>query len=240
MGNKDSQNELWVIKIADFMKNNMVIKKEILPEEFYYISLPLCIIDAVYSIGVRYESTHNTVIRFCEYYNLERISVTRKTGKYPPKNKQISVSTLIEEFKNKSIDFMVNDVFKNRQRTSPKNGILKAEAVLQFAIVLNKHNINYFQDVKQSYSEEIKNEIRKIPGQGKGISYDYFSMLIGNTNMVKTDRMVQKFLYRITGKKLSNEIIKQILDLTKIELQKEYPSITLREIDYLIWGFTRK
>ncbi len=37
-----------------------------LPSEFYYPSLPLCIIDAVYSIGVTYTSTRKTVIRFCE------------------------------------------------------------------------------------------------------------------------------------------------------------------------------
>ena len=35
-----------------------------LSDEYYYDSLPQCVIDAVYSIGVNYKSTRNTVIRY--------------------------------------------------------------------------------------------------------------------------------------------------------------------------------
>src|ERR1700684_1819151 len=37
-----------------------------LGREHSYASLPLCIIDAVFSIGVRYESTKRTVIRWAK------------------------------------------------------------------------------------------------------------------------------------------------------------------------------
>ena len=41
-----------------------------LDQAYFYQSLPLCVIDAVYSIGVRYSSTEYTVQRFCEHFNL--------------------------------------------------------------------------------------------------------------------------------------------------------------------------
>jgi hypothetical protein len=36
--------------------------------------------------------------------------------------------------------------------------------------------------------------IETIPGQGSGISFKYFSMLAGNGNYVKPDRMVKRFV----------------------------------------------
>src|ERR1700730_1196773 len=39
---------------------------------YEYASVPLCVIDAVFSIGVRYESTERTVTEFCERYHWQR------------------------------------------------------------------------------------------------------------------------------------------------------------------------
>mgnify|MGYP003466554474 CR=1 FL=1 len=36
-----------------------------LGDEYFYASLPLCVIDAVYSIGVRYGSVRNVIRRYC-------------------------------------------------------------------------------------------------------------------------------------------------------------------------------
>ena len=53
-----------------------------LPDEYRYASLPLCVIDAVYSIGVTYEVTRRTVTRWCEAMpsNLIFISGPSKTA----------------------------------------------------------------------------------------------------------------------------------------------------------------
>jgi hypothetical protein len=39
---------------------------------YEYASVPLCVIDAVFSIGVRYESTERTVTEFCARYHWQR------------------------------------------------------------------------------------------------------------------------------------------------------------------------
>ena len=45
-----------------------------------YRNLPLCVIDAVYSINANYTSTSNTVKRFCRHFRLQETSRV-----YPPK-----------------------------------------------------------------------------------------------------------------------------------------------------------
>ena len=41
-----------------------------LSTSYYYDSLPYCVIDAVFSIGVKYTSTQNVVKNYCTYYGL--------------------------------------------------------------------------------------------------------------------------------------------------------------------------
>ena len=41
-----------------------------LSASYYYDSLPYCVIDAVFSIGVKYTSTQNVVKNYCTYYGL--------------------------------------------------------------------------------------------------------------------------------------------------------------------------
>ena len=42
-----------------------------LSHSYHYNSIACCIVDAVYSIGVRYQSTENTVASFCKYAGIE-------------------------------------------------------------------------------------------------------------------------------------------------------------------------
>ncbi len=75
-------------------------------------------------------------------------------------------------------------MFQNRQRTSSRNGILKAEAVYQFCRVLHKYSVNYLQDVIKLYgNQEFEKEIKLISGQKSGISLVYFYMLVGEDTL---------------------------------------------------------
>jgi hypothetical protein len=47
---------------------------------YEYASLPLCVIDAVFSIGVRYESTERTVNDFCARYHWQKDGRGRAGG----------------------------------------------------------------------------------------------------------------------------------------------------------------
>src|SRR5205823_5748989 len=93
--------------------------------------------------------------------------------------------------------FEAVDVFNNKQRTSPRSGITKAEAVYRFANVLKSHGIETLKDVKKKGKyPAVRAAITGIPGQGSGISYDYFLMLSGDVEVVKADRMLRRFVDR--------------------------------------------
>lgn len=162
--------------------------------EYHYSSIPLCVIDAVFSIGVRYESTERTVQEFCQTYGwpmARRNDGTEKTIS--------DLLAILQKYENRWEE-MANIVFRNRQRTSSRSGILKAEAVYRFAEVLRRFGIETFADAQRlGLQDSVRRAIAMIPGQSSGISYDYFLMLVGHTDHVKADRMVRRFVADALG-----------------------------------------
>jgi hypothetical protein len=143
-----------------------------------YKSLPLCVIDAVYSIGVRWESTERTVDDFCKWsgWNYGREYTIKE------------FLSLLNPF-DSDWEAIATKVFQNRQRTSSRSGILKAEAVYRFARELWCCDIDTLTDLSGIDSYEcLFPEIAKIPGQSSGISFKYFLMLAGYDGIIKPDR----------------------------------------------------
>ena len=146
--------------------------------EYYYASMPLCVVDSVFSIGVRYEGVENTVKRLVNYYKIE----TRAKRKHsiPKTENQISTTKFLKLIKNNSPEFLADKVFKNKQRTSTTNGILKAEATTRFLNILKDFGVEYYQDIKKVINNNSFDFcIKNIPGQRSGISLKYFLMLAG-------------------------------------------------------------
>jgi len=202
----------------------------------YYSSLPHCVIDAVFSINMRYTATRNVVERFSKYL---KIDTFREFGSvFPSREEQYSVREFIDFYENNDIDFITTGIYKNRCRTSTVNGILKSEAVFEFAKVLRKHNVNYFQDIRKVInSGDFERDIKAIKGQGSGVSLAYFLMLSGDENSIKPDRMIERFVEECIGKKMSvSELMRLFTDVLKI-LKNDYHQLTLRELDHEIWKF---
>ena len=160
-----------------------------LGREFYYQSLPFCVIDAVFSIGVRYESVINVVHHVAQ--ELEKTRFRELGSTYPPQTEQWSISELLELYTTHSSQWMAAAVYNNRCLTSSRSGILKAEAVKRFCEVLAAHEIETFQDMDRLLQapeaiQKLKAQIQRIPGQKSGISFQYFLMLAGS-DFVKPD-----------------------------------------------------
>ncbi len=51
--------------LANCCKRHLDLQNAKFNDEYYYNSLPFCVIDAVFSIGIRYTITRNVVINFC-------------------------------------------------------------------------------------------------------------------------------------------------------------------------------
>lgn len=220
--------------VAKYCSEKIDLKNAELSEEYFYQSLPLCVIDAIFSIGVNYSSTKNTVIRYCNYFNLKRIRVDK--NKIPPIEEQQSISDFLIMVEKYGIKKFTEEIFDNRQRTSPTNGILKTKAVYLFANALKEFEVNYLQDIKKVINNyDFKKEIKKIPGQRSGISLSYFFMLAGFNNYIKPDRMVLRFLKNVLEKDINLKQAHNLLIETSDILKKEYNHINPRLLDHQIW-----
>ncbi len=228
-----------VEKLKKYICEKLVLENVELGEEYFYASLPLCIIDAVFSIGVNYEqSTAPTVKRWCEWSGWQLYG-------HPAGNSH-AIDDLVKlyEDKHRDFDFFATNVFVNRQRTSSKSGILKAEAVYLFAKTLSKFGIQTLDDTKNGILHDIEAEaaIRKIKGQASGISYKYFSMLAGSESLVKADRMICRFVAQALEKKeheIKPDYAARLVISTANELRKKFPHLNPRLLDYAIWNYQR-
>ena len=205
--------------------------------EYGYSHLPLCVIDAVFSMGVRYASTRNTVARFCDFFAIKtpghnKIQLTPKD--------QLSISQFISFYDQYGVDGMTEKVYRNRQRTSTRSGILKSEAVLRFSQQLARFQVEYLQDVnKVLLNPTFEAEIAQIPGQRSGISLRYFYMLVGSEDFVKPDRMIERFVLQATGKTYGIEETTALITEVCAILAKSYMGLTPRTLDNEIWQYQR-
>lgn len=160
---------------------------------YEYASVPLCVIDAAFSIGVRYESTERTVTEFCARYHWQR------DGRGMVKEYTISeFLKLLQPYEHRW-ENMADDVFRNRQRTSTRSGILKAEATFRFARTLQQFGIETFADVlKSGMRSELRQAIKAIPGQASGLSYAYF-LICGESGRGETGSNGNPICYGCVG-----------------------------------------
>jgi len=209
-----------------------------LTKEYYYASMPLCVIDSVFSIGVRYEGVKNTIDRLCEYYQI--VQKAKRKATVPKPEEQISTSGFLKLFQDQTPKTLAEEVYRNRQRTSVKNGILKADAVIRFLSVLKDFGVEYYQDIsKIASNNSFEFCIKNIPGQASGISLKYYLMLGGNDKLIKPDRMIIRFLQDATGTKFNLMQCQTLLVAVSDALNKSGVKVTPKMLDRLIWNYQR-
>jgi hypothetical protein len=202
---------------------------------YEYASLPLCVIDAVFSIGVRYESTERTVTEFCGRYRWQRDGRGR-TAEHPISDFLV----IVQPYENRWED-MADRIFRNRQRTSSRSGILKAEATFRFAKTLQHFGLETFADVlKSGLRNDLRQAIKAIPGQSSGLSYAYFLILAGNQDGVKADRMVTRYVANALGvRNVAPELAEELVRNASKVLRAEFPRLVPSSLDNKIWKYQR-
>lgn len=208
------------------------------PNEEFFKSLPMCIIDAVFSIGVKYQSVEKAKKSFIAHFDLDI------SKKYPIVN-EYTIHHFIKDMNTfASFEEAAAIGFCNKQRTSSVNGILKAEACYRVAEVFQKHHINTLDDFSKCADKSaLDADILKVKGQSSGIMLKYLYMLAGDANEVKPDRHMVNFMKqvfpRLTMSPKDHPEIKRIIAETVSELKPKYPMLTARFLDLLIWDHMR-
>ncbi|MDQ7839166.1 MAG: hypothetical protein RDU59_11830 [Thermodesulfobacteriota bacterium] len=222
-------DDIDIAKLADFCRSTLGLADTKLGAEYGYGSLPLCVIDAIFSISVRYESVKNVIGRYCNFFRISQGTPDQQT-----------LQEMIEAYRRYGVDYFVESIYSNRQRTSTSSGILKAEAVLRFACILRAHEVDVMRDITKLYDDyTFEAEIRNIPGQASGLSLRYFFMLSGNDDLVKPDRMITRFLQRALGRAISMEEAQLLITEACRSLKPEFQHLTPRLLDHAIWNFQR-
>jgi hypothetical protein len=218
--------------VAQAARSKLPLEDAALGDEHEYANLPLCVIDAVFSIGVKYASTKRVPPRWAG----------AQTPPWPLHRRGTTVEHSISDFLSALTPFTCGElavnIFQNSQRTSSRSGILKAEAVRQFAAALQKAGIERFADLEDETKLELAEAfVRDVKGQSSGISFDYFRILVGHET-VKADRMVCRFVARAAGlEHVAPTVAKlAVIDATVL-LKPEFPNLNTRLLDYVIWNY---
>lgn len=214
-----------VKRIVTYCRENLNLSNNLIGDEYGYNSLPLCIIDAIFSIGVTYTSTRNTVKRFIQYFDFKT---------------PISITDFLNIHEKHSIQFMAESIYKNRQRTSARNGILKAEAVFWVAQLLSDYAVNSVEDMDKVINKpDFEKKFKQIPGQTSGISLRYLYMLTGIETQIKPDRMIIRFITNILERPVKVDECHPLLTETCNSLKSEFPDLTPRKLDNVIWQYQK-
>jgi len=219
-------------RLAEFVRANVDFRRD-LGRDYGYAHLPMCVIDAIFSIGVGYGSVKAVVARYAAWADLAQFRLDAAD------DHQQTISEfcdLIEPLGPERFAEVVN----NRCRTSTTNGILKADAVARFATVLRDHGIEDFADVPTAIKDsDLDKALRSVKGQGSGISTKYFFMLAGDDTTVKPDRMLVRFCTRALERKVTPTEAGTLVIAAAGALSEPAMTVTPRDLDHAIWSWQR-
>jgi hypothetical protein len=192
-----------------------------------YDSLALAIIDSVWSIGVRYVGVLNVLDRYRRLRREKGADAERDTPAH-----------LVDCIQQVGGPIAFADAVANRQRTSSRNGILKAEAVCRQAANVRDAGaetpaqLAALDDVRL---EELRAAWVAVPGQGSGLSWSYFLMLARMPG-VKADRMVRRFVAAALGRP-GEQAVSAAQAARLVTAAAEQIGVEDRVLDYAIWRY---
>lgn len=185
----------------------------------YPDSLALCVIDAIWSIGIRYRNVERVVGR----YRDSAVDADRH-----------SLNDLLASIDRAGGTDAWRDKVGTRHRTSSRGGIYKADAVVQAAHALKGQGINTTTNLRvcdEQSLEAAELAWRSVRGQRSGISWHYLLLLTGAED-VKPDRMICRFLDRAVGYYPKPTTARALVMAAAAEL-----ATTPRVLDHRIWRY---
>ncbi len=210
-----------------------------LSQAYYYQSLPFCIIDSIFSLGVKYGQVEKAVNHFST--RSQWPTFREFESDFPKQDNQKKVSEFLDLFsktKSPEIDLFCNRCYANPRARSGR--ILKAVLVGQFAEVLKSEKIETFQDLTayDNY-EALDNMISCLPALKSKVAIRYFRMLAGDDQQVKPDRMILRFIADAIGKNVDPDDAALLIQDACDILKRTFPTLTPRLLDHEIWKYQR-
>lgn len=213
---------------------------EIQPRAARWAHLSLCVLDAVFSVGARYASTRRTCGRYAGARNLVALVDAGAADSVIGTDAEQPLSTFVADAATTDVKQFAREVLGNRQRTSSRSGVMKAEAAVRYARVLVDAGIERYADVPGPFADaerldKVEGELRTVPGNGASdVRLGYLWMLLGDDHVIKPDRMVLRWLRRVTGTPVTAEQARTLLAAAAEAL-----GCTPWALDHAIWNAER-
>jgi hypothetical protein len=201
-----------------------------------WASLSACVLDSVWSIGARYDALVMPVVR--------RVLEPGAQGPLLSEAASDDVFPLPRFVKNFPDEHALIAASRNRQRTSTRNGVTKAQAALSYARILVDNGIHELGDVQRLAADpalhaRVDRALSRVPGEGlHGIRRGYFWLLCGD-DQVKPDRMVLRWLapHGVTDPSTAKQLL---LDVAARLSARSGAPVTPRAVDHAIWLAARR
>jgi hypothetical protein len=174
----------------------------ITPREKRWTHLSLCVVDAVFSINAKYSAVVQVCYRYALHASLPgALLATAGASAVVGTAKEQRLDAFVHDVRMVGVERFATNVIGNRQRTSTRGGVLKAEAALSYAMVLVKHNVQTIGDAAALLGDDarvdgVEAELAAVRGHGSGARLNYLWMLAGDDQHMKPDRMVLRWIAR--------------------------------------------
>ncbi|MEU0850638.1 hypothetical protein ABZ387_22090 [Streptomyces flaveolus] len=196
--------------------------------------LSLCVLDAVFSINAHYSGVVNVCHRYADHAGLEQRLYPRGT-EHPAEEEPLS------RFAECAADIdALAAVLDNYGRTSPRGGILKVEAAVDYARILVDHGVDLLIDVEKLLADDnrlarVEKALAQVPGHGAhGVRLSYLWMLAGDDTGIKPDRMVLNWLAHVLKRPMGVSEARTLLTAAA-----QIIGCTPWELDHAIWLYQR-
>lgn len=216
-----------VEKLVDYFQNTPGFNKEITYE---YRSLPICIIDCVFSLRAKYESTTLPVVRrYAKCYLGNDLDSSAD-----------SITKFIEHIEAEGGPEKFADKLKNHQVSG---GVSKTEVCLRLAKRFRLLGIETIEDFREFASKDepeslelLETVILSVKGIGNA-ALNYLFMLAGDQNRCKPDVHVHQFIRDACGKDVEDKEVQELFKATVEELNAQFNmSLTVAKFDGIIWN----
>jgi len=207
-------------------------KLDLAPRTKRWRSLTSCVLDAVWSIGITYDTKVVPYVRavFADMGGGDPLTdETDDPGPDP---------TPLSAFRAKYPAAEDLEKITSRHLTSTRSGIPKTDAALRYADILLADGLDTLADARAclmdtTRAEHLTAQLKQVPGDG--VRTGYFWMLVGNRDLVKPDRHILGWLRKhghhtdVAG---ARQLLAQLAtDLSDKLDQRVYPS----DLDHAIW-----
>ncbi|MDX3192887.1 hypothetical protein PV458_31150 [Streptomyces sp. MN03-5084-2B] len=218
---------------------------DIRPRTRRWVHLPVCVLDAVFSINARYSSVIAVCDRYAQHQNLDpHLLAVADAATVIGTNLEQPVDALAALGREIGADLLASDVLSNRSRTSTRGGVLKAEAAVRYAEILAESDVHTLDDAADLLRdlgrlEEVERRLRTVPGNGvHDVRLGSLWMLAGDDEHVKPDRVVLRWIHGHLAREVDARTARCLIDDTARRLQR-----APWELDHAIWrarGISRR